>query len=217
MALDYLVMLVLGLVVAVSPIPLLALALILVTPRRRANGLAFLVGWIGALALVCIVASFFAGALEAVLGVDLPAWTLIVKLGIGVGFLLMAFKSWKDARSKDSADRLPALASGLDSIGPGRSLALAGFLGVVGVKNPLVCLAAAFFISASGLGQTARLLGWLLFLAAAGILYAIPVFYAILGGREGCGAAESGARVDREPRIHLDGRHILRHGHHLRR
>ena len=151
--LDYFVMLLLGLAVAISPIPLLVLALILVSPRRRINGPAFLAGWVGGLVLVCILASLFAGALEAAFGMALPVWTLLVKLGIGVGFIFMGYKAWQDAQNKDSTHQLPALASGLDSIGPGRAFALAGFLGVVGVKNPLLCLAAALFMAASGLGS----------------------------------------------------------------
>jgi len=182
MAFDYLVMLLLGLVVAISPIPLLALALILVTPRRRGNGLAFLIGWIGGLALVSLFAIFFADALKAALGMDAPTWTLMVKLIVGVGFIVMGLKAWRDSRTRKDAAELPALASGLDSMGPGRSFALAGFLGVVGVKNPLLCLAAAFFMSTSGLSSIERFVGWVLFLAAASILVAIPVLYAVLGG-----------------------------------
>jgi hypothetical protein len=181
----------LGLAVAVSPIPLLVLALVLVTPRRRANGLAFLAGWVGGLMLVSVIASLFADALKAALGMDPPTWTLMVKLVIGVGFIVMGLRAANEARHHKGADQLPALASGLDEMGPGRSFALAGFLGIVGLKNPMICLAAAFFISTSGLGIGERFVGWLLLLAAATIPFAIPVFYA------GWGGETAKAKIDR--------------------
>jgi hypothetical protein len=41
-----------GLGVAFSPIPIVAVVLMLATPRARANGPAFLLGWIAGLAIV---------------------------------------------------------------------------------------------------------------------------------------------------------------------
>jgi hypothetical protein len=179
---DFFKLLFLGLAVAVSPIPILALSLVLLTPRRRTNGLAFLIGWVGGLALVSLVAYFLSGLLQSAIGAEAADWTLFIRLAAGVAFILFAFKSWRDGQKRENTSDLPVLAAHVDDMGPAESLGMAGFLGVVGVKNPLLCLAAVSVIVASGLEPPGALLGWLLFLAAASTTIAIPVFYARWGG-----------------------------------
>jgi hypothetical protein len=51
----------LALGVAVSPVPIIAVILMLLSPRARTNGPAFLVGWVAGLAVVCIVVTTISG------------------------------------------------------------------------------------------------------------------------------------------------------------
>ncbi|MGW2340523.1 GAP family protein [Streptomyces sp. NPDC001661] len=75
--------------IAISPLPLIAVVLMLATPRGHANGTAFTAGWVVSLgALVTVIVPAGSGADAA--GDEGPAtWTYWLKLVLGALFLLM--------------------------------------------------------------------------------------------------------------------------------
>ena len=79
--------------VAISPLPLIVVILMLSTPRGRANGIAFALGWVVTLAVLgaVLVLGRRRCAVRGRTGdADLPA----VKPVPGVLFALMAVKQW---------------------------------------------------------------------------------------------------------------------------
>src|SRR5688500_7842442 len=85
----------LGVGVALSPVPIIAVVLMLGTPRARANGPAFVLGWVLGLAVVGAIAL----AVAAVAGADEDAepatWVDVVKIVLGVLLALIAVKQWR--------------------------------------------------------------------------------------------------------------------------
>ena len=84
-----------GVGVALSPVPIIAVVLMLGTPRARANGPAFLLGWITGLAIVgatVLVASSGGNASESGEPAD---WVGGLKIGLGVLLLLVAVRQWR--------------------------------------------------------------------------------------------------------------------------
>jgi predicted transporter len=84
--------------VAISPVPIIAVTLMLFSRRARANGLLFLLGWVLALAVVSGVAYALADQANAATDSttsDTLAWGRIV---FGVLFLLLAARNWRTAR-----------------------------------------------------------------------------------------------------------------------
>ena len=80
--------------VALSPIPIVAMILMLGTPKARINGTAFAIGWVLGLVVVSIVVLVVAG------GSDNPNSTSAetangVKIALGVVFLFMALRRWR--------------------------------------------------------------------------------------------------------------------------
>lgn len=68
--------------VALSPIPIIAVILMLATPRARSNGLAFGLGWIAGLVIVSVVVLLVAGGADTSSTTnDALNW---VKLALGV-------------------------------------------------------------------------------------------------------------------------------------
>jgi hypothetical protein len=83
--------------VAISPVPIIAVILMLFSKRARVNGPMFGIGWAVALAVVSGVAYFLADAGNAATdsaAADTVSWTQIL---IGVLFLLLAGRSCQDA------------------------------------------------------------------------------------------------------------------------
>src|SRR3954463_342242 len=81
--------------VAISPLPIVAVVLMLVSRRGRANGPAFVVGWVVGLAIVgAIVLAVSSGAGAS--GSGEPAtWVSVLKLALGALLLLVGVRGWR--------------------------------------------------------------------------------------------------------------------------
>src|ERR1700709_1790860 len=84
-----------GVGVSLSPIPIVGVVLMLGTPRARANGLAFLAGWIGGLAVVGTVVLLVSSGAEASEGGGPADWVNVLKIVLGVLLLVVALRQWR--------------------------------------------------------------------------------------------------------------------------
>ncbi|MFG3049677.1 GAP family protein [Kitasatospora sp. NPDC048239] len=107
--------------IAISPLPLIAVLLMLATPRGKVNGTAFVLGWmvaLGAVTAAVVLVGSGAGAADE----GAPArWTYWLKLTLGVLFLLMGVKQWKDLPREGQDHALPGWMRAIDHFTPGRA------------------------------------------------------------------------------------------------
>ena len=111
----------LGVGVSLSPVPIIAVVLMLGTPRARVNGPAFVLGWIVGLTIVGVIVLAVAGGAGADDGGEPATWVGWVKLVLGVLLLLVAVRQWRgrprageDARAAEvDADDRPVHARAL--------------------------------------------------------------------------------------------------------
>jgi threonine/homoserine/homoserine lactone efflux protein len=138
--------------VALSPVPIIAVVLMLGTPGGRGNGLAFIGGWIVGLAVVgtvVLLASSGANASEQ----GKPAtWVGVVKLVLGVVLLLVAARTWHGRPRADAGPQLPAWMKKIDTFTTGRSLAMGVALSAINPKNLVMAAAAGAAIAQTGIG-----------------------------------------------------------------
>ncbi len=81
--------------VALSPIPIIAIVLMLGTPRARSNGPAFALGWVVGLTLVgSLVLALASGNAQADDGSP-ETWVSFAKLLFGLLFLFLAVNMWR--------------------------------------------------------------------------------------------------------------------------
>src|SRR5690349_10271767 len=73
-----------GVGVAVSPLPIVAVVLMLATPRARTNGPAFLLGWIVGLGLVGTIVLLASSGADASEDGAPATWVGVLKLVLGV-------------------------------------------------------------------------------------------------------------------------------------
>ena len=95
-----------GVAVALSPVPIIAVVLMLATPKGRVNGPVFLVGWmfgLGATGAVLLLAASSGGASTSGKPAD---WVGVVKI-VGVLFLLLALRQWRWCPRGDAKPKLP--------------------------------------------------------------------------------------------------------------
>src|SRR3954447_18841533 len=137
--------------VAISPVPIIGVVLMLATPRARANGPAFLLGWIGGLTLlgtVVLLASSGARASDNGAPAD---WVSILKLVLGALLLLVAVKQWRGRPRGDQQAELPKWMKKIDTFGRGKALAMGALLAAANPKNGLMTIAAGAAIAHTGI------------------------------------------------------------------
>jgi threonine/homoserine/homoserine lactone efflux protein len=97
----------LALGVALSPVPIVAVVLMLATPRGRINGPAFVLGWILGLAAVGAIVLLVAGGVSASSSGQPKTWVSVLKVLVGLLLLLFAIRQW---RGRPRGDEEPTIA-----------------------------------------------------------------------------------------------------------
>lgn len=172
----------LALGVAISPIPIIAVILMLFSKRARSNGLAFMFGWVIALTVVGSVVLILANAGKISAGGTPTTLSYVIKLLIGLLFLFMAYRNWQKRPAQGEEAQMPAWMSTIDSFTSGKSFGMAALFAGVNPKNLGLTLAAAMTISQSGLGNSQSWIALLVFVAVASITVAAPVLYYLIAG-----------------------------------
>src|SRR3954447_11720889 len=108
----------LAVVVALSPVPIIAVVLMLVTPRARANGPAFVVGWIVGLGIVGAIVLAIAEPADATSDGQPATWLDVLKLVLGVLLLLVALKQWRGRTRGDGDAATPKWMGAVEGFGP---------------------------------------------------------------------------------------------------
>jgi len=140
----------LALGVALSPVPIVAIILMLGTPKARSDGLMFAIGWVLGLAAVSIVVLLVAhGASNNDSTSSDSVDTL--QLVLGLLFLFMAAKQWKSRPKRGEEAVMPKWMATIDSFSEGRSFGLGLLLSGANPKNLALTLAAAGSIAQAGL------------------------------------------------------------------
>jgi threonine/homoserine/homoserine lactone efflux protein len=169
--------------IALSPIPIVAVVLMLDTPRARTNGPAFALGWIaGLLAASLLVLFVFGGADDPDSGAsDGVNW---LTLGLGVLFIAMARKQWRSRPRKGEASEMPKWMETIDSFTPAKALVLGVVLPAVNPKNLALAFAAAAGIAQAGLGPGDDVIAIAIFVAiASATTVGLVLVYLVAGER----------------------------------
>ncbi len=168
--------------VAISPVPIIAVILMLFSSRARVNGPMFLIGWAVALAVVSGVVYALSDAGDAATNSttsDTISWGQIV---FGVIFLLLAARNWRNRPEPGATAELPKWMAGIDSFAPARALGLGVLLAGVNPKNLLLAAGAGAALAQLGLSTSDSVVSLVVFVVVASLTIAGPVVYYLLGG-----------------------------------
>jgi threonine/homoserine/homoserine lactone efflux protein len=164
--------------VAVSPLPIVAMILVLATPRGRVNGIVFGLGWLLGLAVLGAVVLTLASPADGADGGEPAAWTGWLKLLLGVLLLLLAARQWRGRPAPGSEPEMPKWMASINRLKPGGALGLGALLSAVNPKNGGLTIAAAATIAGAGLtgGQQAVVLAVFVLIGSAGVLAPLVVY-----------------------------------------
>lgn len=170
--------------VLISPVPIIAIILMLLSERAKRNSLSFVLGWVMGLAVVGGVALLIGGTQNLSPGTESSLAASVIRLILGVLLLFGAYRRWTRRPEPGQQPTMPHWLQLVDSFTPIRALGVALLLSAVNPKNLTLTLAAALVIAQSTLGSVASVIALTLFVVIASASVAAPVaLYLILGER----------------------------------
>ena len=175
--------------VALSPLPIIAVILMLGTPRAKSNGPAFALGWVLGLVIVSVVVLLMtSGADDA----DSAASTGVSwgKVVIGALFLVMALRQWRKRPKPGEEAKLPTWMSAIDKFTAGKSLGLGVLLSGANPKNLALTAAAAATIAQAGLSGGDTAVAIAVFVVIASLTVAGPVLFYLIAPEKAAGPLE---------------------------
>ncbi len=165
----------LALGIAISPIPIIAAILMLLSPKARGTSLGFLTGWL----LGIIVAVVLFTILSSVIpqsDSDAPTPVIgIVKIVLGAGLLLLAVRQWRSRPSDGAEPAMPKWMSAIDTMTTGRALMLGFLLSALNPKNLLMGVAAGVAIGSASLAIGENIAATSIFTLIAVSTVAVPI------------------------------------------
>jgi threonine/homoserine/homoserine lactone efflux protein len=171
--------------VAISPVPIIAVILMLFTAKARVNGSMFALGWALALAIVSGVVYFTSDAADAATNsttVDTISWGQIL-FGVLL-LLLLAARQWRSRPKPGDEPTMPKWMAGIDTFTPAKAFGLAVLLAGVNPKNLLLAAGAGSALAELGPSTTDAVVALIVFVVLGTATIAGPVIYYLTSGEK---------------------------------
>jgi hypothetical protein len=163
----------------ISPIPIIGVVLMLVTPRARTNGPAFVVGWIVGLAVVGVIGLTVANAAGASDNGTASDGADTTQIVLGAALIVLAFRQWRKRPKAGEEPTMPKWMEAVDHFTPVRAASMGVALSAVNPKNLILALSAAATIGATSLSGADQALVYVVFslIATIGVAAPIVIFF----------------------------------------
>jgi threonine/homoserine/homoserine lactone efflux protein len=160
--------------IAISPVPIIAAILMLLSRQAAKTSTAFLIGWVAGIVVVTVVVLLLVG--EAGDSDGQPSTlSSILKLAVGALLVLMALKQWRSRPKAGETGEMPKWMGAIESFTFGKALGLGFLLSGINPKNLLMCLAAGTTIGAAHLSTSDDIVVVAVFTVLAASTVAVPV------------------------------------------
>lgn len=157
--------------VAVSPIPIIAAILMLLSKRAGSTSVGFALGWLAGIVVATTIFVLLAGAIST--SDDGPSTSSsVIKLVLGVLLLAVGVRQW---RGRTGEHATPKWMAAIDDLTAVKSLGLAFALAAINPKNLLMCAAAGVTIGGASLSVEQQIGSVAVFTVIAASTVAIPV------------------------------------------
>jgi len=160
--------------IAISPVPIIAVILMLLSVDARKTAPAFAIGWLLGIAVVALVVMLLVPPSSGDSGSGTSTGVGWLKLLLGVFLIALAVRNWRKRPKAGETAELPKWMAGVDRMKPLAALGLGAALSAVNPKNlPLALAGGLSLATVDGGGQQAIGL-----LAGATVLVPVVVYLA---------------------------------------
>jgi threonine/homoserine/homoserine lactone efflux protein len=168
--------------VMISPIPIIAVILMLLSPRARANGPSFLIGWIVGLSIVSAVVYFIADSADVATDSSASDTTSTTKVVLGVVLMFLALRQWRGRPAPGEPTPPPKWMAAIDSVTPVKAVGLGVLLSAINPKNLILTVGAAAAIAQTGPSTGDAVVAIIVFVLIASLSIIVPVAAYLLAG-----------------------------------
>jgi threonine/homoserine/homoserine lactone efflux protein len=166
--------------IAISPVPIIAAILMLLSPRARTTGTLFLVGWFAGILVSLTIFTLASHVLPTPDDGSTGSVAAIIRIVLGVVLVGLAVKQWRARPHGNEEASLPAWISSIDSMKPGKSLSIGFLLAALNPKNIIFSLTAGLSVGTAGLTGTEAVIVILVFTLIASATVSLPVIAYLL-------------------------------------
>jgi len=172
--------------VLVSPLPIVALVLMLVSRRAGSNGIAFVLGWlVGIFVLGSLVALLADGAGSG--DADAPLWAALLKIVLGALLLLLAVRSWQGRPTEGESAPVPKWMASIDAFNAFKAFGVGVLLGSVNPKNLLLVVSAGTTIATATSETNQQIIAVAVFTLIASLGVLVPFGIYLMAGERAAG------------------------------
>jgi len=161
--------------IAISPIPIIAVILMLLSRKATATSTGFLLGWVVGIVLVTVVVLVLVGQAGNTAGGEPSTLSSVLKLVLGAALILLAVRQWQGRPKAGETGAMPKWMNAIESFSFVRALLLGFGLSAINPKNLLLCLAAGTTIGAAHLPTGQVVVATVVFTLLACSSVAVPV------------------------------------------
>ena len=169
--------------IAISPIPIIAVILMLLSPRAKGTSVGFMIGWTAGVVVAIVLFTLLSSVIPKGSGGPSPIGA-VIKIIVGVLLLFLALKQWRARPAKGEQPTMPKWMSAIDSMTAGKAIGLGFLLSAVNPKNLLLAVSAGLIVGAAGLTFSQASVVIIIFVLLAACTVIIPVIgYLIASAR----------------------------------
>lgn len=167
----------------ISPLPIVAIIAILLSPRGRANGLAYAVTTTAVAFGFTLIASLTTAGAGARHSDGDDTVVLVLTILLTIGFLVLTWLSWRSRPRNGAEPTPPSWLAAVDSLTPLKAGGLGALMAATNSKNIPIELKAGSLIGAHDLAIPMVILLSLVFAVVAGAGVLLPTALAASGSR----------------------------------
>jgi threonine/homoserine/homoserine lactone efflux protein len=177
--------------IAISPIPIIAAILMLLSPKAKGTSVGFLLGWVIGIVVAVVVFTLLASVLPEQDPDAAKPVSGVIKIVLGVLLLLLAIRLWRSRPKPGEEPPLPKWMSAIDDMNAGRGFGLGFLLSAVNPKNLIMAAGAGITIGTGGLTVGEDVIAILVFTLIAASSVAVPVIAYLVASARMAGPLES--------------------------
>jgi hypothetical protein len=162
--------------VAISPLPIIALILMLLSKRSGANSLAFLVGWVVGVAAVLAATIAVGNALSVNSGSsNAMTGNSTFRVVIGIILVVLGLRRLRHSRTPGQAGQAPKWLARIEEMGPGQAFGLAFVLAALNPKNLILTVGGGLAIAQAPASTSQQVVAGVVYVLVASCTVLLPV------------------------------------------
>lgn len=177
--------------IAVSPVPIIAAILMLLSPKARTSSVGYAVGWVVGIVVAVTVLTLVSSAIPGGHGEGPAPVRGVIQIVLGLLLFVVAVRQWRKRPVAGREPTMPRWMQAVDTMGFGKALGLGFLLAAVNPKNLLLSAGAGVTIGSAGAPVPTAVVAIIVFIIVAASTVLTPVLAYLVAAQRMGGALDA--------------------------